>query len=199
MLYTTHRKREVKTYYIQNQSDQERSFTIDHLIRTDWKLLTGNGENKTGPGVYRYQVKVPADQVKSQTIIEEATTTKIEDRVKDMSVVKLRQYAQSSAASKAVKQALEKTVEMYLEVAKKQHQVNKTAAALAELEKDQSRLRSNLTVIPQSSDAYKGFLQKFVTQETRIEELQTDLRQKQAALDKQNDAYQEYVERLTVK
>jgi len=32
---------------------------------------------------------------------------------------------------------------------------------------DQTRLRANLTIIPQSSEAYKKFLDKFVAQEAR--------------------------------
>src|SRR5262249_53900050 len=48
-LHTGYRVRESRTYFVQNNSDQERTFRVDHLIRADWKRLEGQGEGQAGP------------------------------------------------------------------------------------------------------------------------------------------------------
>ena len=63
---------------------------------------------------------------------------------------------------------------------------------------DQSRLRANLERVPQTSAAYKRYLQKLETQETDIEKLQGQTKQLQADLRQQQTELDEYVGRLSV-
>jgi hypothetical protein len=46
---------------------------------------------------------------------------------------------------------------------------------------DQSRLRANLEKLPETSAAYKRYLEKFDAQESEIEKLQATIKEKQAA------------------
>ncbi len=41
--------REAKAYYVQNLSDQDRDFTVDHVIRPDWAQLGDKGKKSLAP------------------------------------------------------------------------------------------------------------------------------------------------------
>ena len=80
-----------------------------------------------------------------------------------------------------------------------------TAKNLAEQEKqlkllsdDQARLRENLKIIPQTSEPYKKFLDKFVSQEGEIEGYQKQIRQLQATVQQQQRELDVFIAALTV-
>ena len=56
---------------------------------------------------------------------------------------------------------------------------------MQQLSTDQSRLRENLKIIPQTSEPYKKFLEKFVAQESAIEAYQKQIRESQTAVQQQ--------------
>jgi hypothetical protein len=62
--------------------------------------------------------------------------------------------------------------------------------------KDQARLRENIRIIPMDSAHYKTFLEKFVGQETRIETLQKQVQELQAALQTREHDYEVFVTTL---
>ena len=86
-----------------------------------------------------------------------------------------------SAVSDAVKGGLTKERELY----RKSSEAAKTLTDLQRQFKaagdDQTRIRQNLSVIPQSSEPFKKFLDKFVAQEAEIENLQRQIRTAEAA------------------
>ena len=63
---------------------------------------------------------------------------------------------------------------------------------------DQVRLRANFERLPPTSDAYKRYLKKFDTQETEIESLQGQIKQKQEIEKQQQAGYEDYLAGLTV-
>ena len=63
---------------------------------------------------------------------------------------------------------------------------------------DQARLRANLEKVPPASAAYKRYLEKFDTQETEIEKLQTEIEQKHEAERGQRKEYEDLLAGLSV-
>ena len=72
VLEATYREQESKTYFIQNQSDRDHSFTIDHVIRKEWKRLAGpGGKDQPGPDVYSFKVEVKSKNTAHHEVVEE--------------------------------------------------------------------------------------------------------------------------------
>ena len=67
-----------------------------------------------------------------------------------------------------------------------------------ELSDDQARVRENLKILSKESETYKRFLEKFEKQETRLEELQSQIRQVQSTIEGRRKTYEEYLNTLTV-
>jgi hypothetical protein len=199
VLHVRHKTAETRTYYVRNAPDQERIFTIDQMIRPDWSLIDPQGKKHKGPGFYHYELKVGAGKTGVQESIAEKIDLQDKRLLKDESPAVLTEYLNSAAPSAAVKEALAKTIKLHEARKETERKIADTDKQLTGLDKDQARLRENLRIIPMNSDPYKRFLDKFVTQETRIEALQQELAQLQATLEKQTREFNQYVTTLTAK
>jgi len=196
VLFARYRVRESKTYFVQNMSDQKREFVVDHVIRPEWKRLSPQGD-QPGPDVYRFTLEVPASKTAHQEVLE-ARTILHKSIVKTAPEALLREYLASPAPSADVKAALTKTLDLQAKLADTKRQLAETTGQLEALTKDQTRLRENLRIIPQSSAQFKDFLQKFVTQETEIERLQQQERHFQADTQRLQRELEVFVVNLTV-
>ena len=77
--------------------------------------------------------------------------------------------------------------------------IAETEKKLKAIGEDQVRLRANLAQVPESSAAYKRYLEKFDKQESQIEEWQEALKQKQEAEKKLQAELEAFGAKLTVK
>jgi hypothetical protein len=198
VLHARSRVRESRTYFVQNTSEEKRTFLVDHVIRADWKLLPPEGKEQAGPGVYRFTLEVPAGKSAFREVVEERTELNKGTAVKNATSLLVQQYLASQVVSKEVKAALEKVNTLYAAWMEGTRELDDAAGQLKALSDDQARLRSNLQVIPQSSEPYKKFLEKFLEQETQIGTLQRQVRQLQPTVDRQRRAYASFVADLTV-
>jgi hypothetical protein len=195
VLEARYKIRQSKTYFVQNVSDQKREFVVDHVIRPEWKRLGATGE-QAGPDVYRFVLEVPAGKTGHQEVVEERTRLDKTRVVKSAPETLLREFLLSPAPGARVKEALTTFLGLQGKLSESRRQLGDSTGQLDALSKDQARLRENLHVIPQSSEPYKDFLQKFVTQEREIEALQRQQRQLQASVLRQANEVEAFVANL---
>ena len=174
-----------KTYFVQNHFDVDRKLTVDHLTCAGWVRLDDQGEAHKGPAAFRFVLPVGKGKTAGREIIEEHTRAEPGTPVRGLSETAMRQYLASPVPSAEVKAVFTKFLAMNARMAETQKQLQEQTEQLRQLSEDQARLRENLKIIPQSSEPYKKFLEKFVNQETEIEGFQKQLRQLQAALQQQ--------------
>ena len=194
VLLPTYRTRESKTYFVQNNSDEERTFTVDHLIRKEYKRLSKDGD-QVGPAVYRFILTVAAHKTGQQEVVEDRTYQNLSHPLSNTSEETLRKFLANPAVNAKVKDALKKYLDLQNQVAETKRLLDEQKSQLKILTDDQARLRENLKIIPATSDPYKGFLQKFVAQEAEIDGHQKQIRQLEAALLKQQRALETFVQR----
>ncbi len=195
-LIPTWKSRESRTYHIQNLSDQDRSFTVDHVIRKDWSRIDAKGETQPGPDVFRFKVEVKKGKTGTQEILEERIHTEKGKLLREVPEPKLREYLANAVPGADVKAALTKALSFQTKLAENTKRLAELEKNLKAVSEDQSRLRENLRIIPQTSDPYKRFLDKFVTQETEIEGLQKNIREVQATLQATQREYDAFVANL---
>jgi hypothetical protein len=192
ILYPTYKQRESKTYLVQNLSDQNRSFVVDHIIRADWALLEKEEVSKRGPDVYRFKLEVQAGKSSKHEVVEERVVKDRNLAFKELTDAKIKELVNNPAVSNDVKATLVKGQTLYAKLTESMQKWTDQKSQLKMLTDDQERLRKNLETIPQSSEPYKKFLQKFVDLETQIEEAQKQARQTNVVvlnLQKEYDAF----------
>ncbi len=182
ILTPTLKAKESRSRYVQNLSDVDRTFNIDHIVRAEWSLLPAKGDPVKGPSVYRTSIKVDKGKAGQQEVTEERIYQEKGRLVKDLPEAKVREYLNSTAVSDKVKAGLTRHLELSTRIGEQTKQNGDFDRQLKALSEDQARLRENLRIIPTTSDPYKKFLDKFVSQETEIEGLQKQVRTGQTTL-----------------
>jgi hypothetical protein len=198
VLQATSKQRESKTYFVQNNSDHDHAFTIDHVIRKEWKRLGKDGKDQAGPDVYRFKVAVKSKATAQHEVVEERVYQDKTRVVAKLDEEVLRGFVMHPATPAKVKEALQKVLDLQAALRAAKLELAEKKDALKVLTEDQARVRENLQIIPPSSEHYKDFLKKFVAQEAQIEELQKKIRSAEATAQKLSKEYEAYVTALTV-
>jgi hypothetical protein len=198
VLNVSMKQRESKTYYIQNQSDRDHTFTVDHIIRKEWKRLDKGGKDQIGPAVYEFKVAVASKKSALHEVSEEHISQDKSHVVGKLSEDALREFIANPAPTAKVKEALQQILDKQVKLRETEQILGDAKATLKLQSEDQVRVRENLKIIPQASETYKDFLKKFVAQEAQIDQTQLLIRTTEATLVRLQKEYDTYVSALTV-
>jgi hypothetical protein len=184
-----HKYADEREYLVKNKNDKQRTVLLEQAYGDEWKLLEPSEPYERAPGLSRFKVIVPAGETKSQVVkLEQVTDQSV--ALTNINSDQIRFYIRSRVISSAVKQALERVIELQDELASVQRQREQAERDLNEQVAEQARVRENLRTLEKSTDAYRRQLQKFDDIETQIEKLRqqiaglrADENQKRGALD----------------
>ncbi len=198
ILHTVTKVREIKTYNIKNRSEQDRLVLIEHPFRADFTLTSKDKPKERASDVYRFEVKVPAGKSASQEVVEErdiahqVVLTNSDDQT-------IRLVLNSNfPGNKAVQDAIKKSFDLKWKVSETQREIAHARQQLADIERDQSRLRANLKETPPTAEAYKKYLAKLDAQEGEIDKLMAKIKELQEVEKEQKKAYDDYLANLTI-
>jgi hypothetical protein len=97
-----------------------------------------------------------------------------------------------------VKAALEKAVALKVKLAATVREIGSVEQQIAEIVKEQARLRANMARVPENSPPYQRYLKKLDEQETQIERLQEQVRTLRAREQAQRQEYEAFLLALEV-
>src|SRR5262249_13346686 len=151
VVFTTSKIRETKTYNVKNRSEQDRVVLIEHPLRSDFKLI-GKEPKERARDVYRFEVDIAAGKSAKQVVVEER------DLVNQIAITNLddntiKVIFNSTVTSKTVVEALKKSQEMKFKMAETQRELAHARQQLADIERDQTRIRANLKDTPATAAA----------------------------------------------
>jgi hypothetical protein len=197
ILYATHKVRHTKVYTIKNRSEHPHMVLLEHPYRADLALLKPEKPSERTREVYRFEVKVaPGETVKREVVEEQQRVDQVVLTTSDDETVRF--FVRGSVSSARVKQALEQTLRLKSELAQTQTEIRTEEEALAVIEKDQARMRANMERVPQTSQAYKRYLQKFDDQETEIEKRRATVSKLQQKSESQRKEFEAFLLSLNV-
>ncbi len=192
----TYKTRETKAYYIQNLSDMDRNFTIDHVVRPGWTRLDAKGDPINGPEVFRVKLEIAKGKTGDTAVREERTHTDGGQLLKTLNETQVKLYMNNAVASADVKAAFTKALAMQAKIAETQTQIATVQKELTVVTTDNTRVRENLKIIPMNSDFYKPMLEKFINQDKQIETQQSQIRTLTATMQTQVHDYDLFLSKL---
>jgi hypothetical protein len=197
LLYATTRQVEGKTYRARNRSEQERTLLIEHPYRADFRLVSKDQPAERARDVYRFELKLPAGQSASETVTEEhdITTTVALTNADENGI---RVFLQSDVTSPRVKAALRQALDLKGKVDGTRQELAHASQQLADIERDQQRIRANLKETPPDAAAYKKYLTKLDTQETEVDRLRDQIKKLQADELVQRTSYETFLANLDI-
>jgi hypothetical protein len=191
IIHTSTKNRQIKTYQIKNRNDQERTVLIEHPVNNSFRLV-GDKPKETASDVYRFEVKVPAGDTKSQTVTEEQEVRN-EYVLSNSGDEQIRWFLSLPVTSQKVKDGLKRAVALRLEVARTHNEIAAQQRELNAIVEDQKRIRANLKDTPSSDPVHKRYLEKLNKQETQIEKYQEDIKKLQAQEHSQQKAFDDFL------
>ena len=170
VLHATSKTRQIKSYQVKNRNDGERLVLIEHPVNNAFKLV-GDKPRETASDFYRFEVRVPAGESKTQVVTEER------DESHQFSITsegdeRIRWFMSQPVASKQVKSGLEQAMRLRTAQHGADRELGELRRQLKAIEDDQARLRANLASTPSTAAVYKKYLKKLDDQEEQIEKLQ---------------------------
>jgi hypothetical protein len=177
VLYTT-RQVEGKTYRAKNRSGQDRTLLIEHPYRPDFRLTSKGQPAERARDVYRFELKLPAGQSASEAVTEERDVTS-GVALSNSDDNSIRVLIQNDVTTPKVKEALQKALELKGKVERTRQDLAHAQQQLADIERDQQRIRANLKETPPTAEAYKKYLAKLDSQETEVDKLRDQIKRLQ--------------------
>jgi hypothetical protein len=179
------------TYRVRNQSaDDTREITVEHQTPAGWQRVRG-AKLVEGSGSFGWAAfKVAPGKAAEFTLTEEQTQT-VPTRLAAIAPEAVAYYLAHPAVPAKVKEALKRLADQKTELTATLRQIEEIYKQLKEIADEQARLRQNLEKVPSSSEAYKRYVKKFDDQETQIETLQEQLKEKQVAAKAHQDRLDE--------
>jgi hypothetical protein len=193
---TTHKTRETKAYFIQNLSDMDRTFKVDHVVRPGWARLDDKGDPQAGPEVFRFVLDIAKGKTGNKAVREERTHTDGGTLLKSLNETQIRQYMNNPSTSADVKSAFTKALGFQAAIAETQKKIADLDKQLQVVTVDHNRVRENLKIVPQNSEHYKTFLEKFVAQDKQIEGFLKTTREMNVTLQGQQRDYDQWLAKL---
>lgn len=181
----------VTRYLVRNRNPQDRAVVIEHPRTDGRKLLTPAAADDRTRSFYRFELTVKAGALGTLEVTEESSEDQGHDLAKG-GIDWLRRVAAMKETKPAVRDVLNKLIELRLKVEEVQKGIADEQAALKEIADDQERLRKNIERAPKESETFKRYLKKFDDQETEIEKRQGRLRELKAELAKHEKALADF-------
>ncbi len=197
VVYQTNRARESKNYKVVNRSEHDRVVLIEHPYRPEFELVSKTKYAERARDVYRFEVKVPAGKDATLDIVEErnaVSTVQINNAADDT----IRFFLSQKITSEKVKQALEHAQQLKAKRSTIERNLNQARVELKEITDDQARIRQNLPVLPQTSDAFKTYVKKLADQEPDVERLQKSIKELTQAATQMQQEIDNYLNTLNV-
>ncbi len=186
-----------REYVVKNKSDRTRAVLIEQPWTDDWKLITPSKAYEETPNLLRFDLDVPA----AESVTLPVRLERVGDQtmaLSNLSDDRVQYFIRSRVISPAVRQALERLVQMKAVLARATSDRSAAERANAEATREQARIRENLNTLRNTSDAYKRQIDKFERLEIEIEESRERVQQLQQAERQAQRAVDDFLRNLSV-
>ena len=186
-----------KEYTLDNKSDHDKNYVVEHPLRIGWKLVDTPAPYQTTDKAYRFALSAAAGKKETLTVHEEniqgQTIELVSSRLEDTQL-----YSRTGEIPAPVRESLLKAAALKHEVADTQGQINEREAQIKALDADQNRIRENLRTVGKTGDFATRQMKKLDDQETRIDGLRTEIDELHTTLDQKQRALSDYLAGLNV-
>jgi len=177
VLVSSQEDRAVWKYTARNEDASARTLIVEHPVRPGWTMAEQPAVAEMSPNAARYRVSLPAKQEATLTVTERRagdTTYRLVDLEEQAIVILIR----SGASEPSLRRALQPLTDKRSEVAAAEARMSSINGQIAEIERDQQRVRENMKAL-RGTDEEKALTQRYTRQlgeqEDRLATLRSDL------------------------
>jgi hypothetical protein len=183
MLNVTRKHRRVTDYTFAIKDGKDRRIMVEHAFLNGWDLVAPKEADERTANLYRFTISATAKDGGKLAVTEERTDLQA-IRVVDADTNTLVAYLQTGKISPPVRDALQHVIELQKQVSDLRTQRAQQEGQINTISTEQNRIRQNMAQLDRTSELYKRYVTMLDEQETRIQQLRTEI----ADLQKQEDA-----------
>jgi hypothetical protein len=164
-------------YTARNEDTSARTLIVEHPLRPGWTVASEPAAAETSPAAVRYRLALPPKQEATLTVMERHagdTTYRLADFDDRVIAVLVR----SGAPEPSLRRALQPLIDKRGEVAAADGRLSAVMAQIAEIDRDQQRLRENMKALRGSAEE-KALTQRYTRQLADQEDKLAALRDEQ--------------------
>ena len=173
VLAVTVRERSETNYHFKSKSAEAKTVLVEHPFDAQSALVAPAKAAERTPALYRFAVAVPAGGIASLKVVTEkpvASTVGLFDG--DLGQIAV--YADESDIPAATRTALARIVAQRRHLQNLSNQAAAADARVAEIGREQDRIRKNMAALDHASLLYKRYVAELDAQETQIAALRAD-------------------------
>lgn len=196
-LVVKHKYTDKRSFKFTNRDEKNRKMIVEQSMGSEWELIEPAEPFEKARDLYRFKLDVAGKSPGRLDVVFERYG---EQRVllRDVGLDHITVYVQSKVITKPVREALEKLGAMRQALDDTSRQRADREKQIAEITKEQDRIRNNMRTIPQSSDLYTRLIRKLDAQETELEKLQAQIAELREQEETQRKQIEEYLLSLDV-
>ena len=184
-------------YLVDNKGTKDKTIVIEHPVRAGWKFVDTQKPLEVTSTLYRFERNAVAGKVTVITIKEESVRQE-SVALLPAGVVQLASYNRYGEIPGSVRDVLSKAIRMKQSIVDLEAQSASRTAQIADIAREQERIRENMKTVEAKSQYYERLLSKLNEQESSIEKLQKERDDLTAKLDSERKALEEYLSGLTM-
>ncbi len=187
------------TTYSFESSDKKRDrvVIVEHARRGGWDLVGEDLLTEKTDSAYRFEVKLePGGEGELRVSQESVQRQNVALVGFDMTT--LLRYQRDGRVSKAVIDAVRKAGELQDRIRQSEQRIGELEQERRVIGTDQTRIRENMGRIDRTSELYGRYMSKLNDQETRLEQIEGEIGEARAELERRRTALNDYVSGLEV-
>ncbi len=197
----TRQAREKKTYVIRNNDDKPRVVVVEHTLRPGWKLVDTPDPAETTAGFYRFRVEVKP-KTTTQLVVQESNPVETTYKISDIDEDDISTWFTEKSLDPATEKAIREVIRRQSAIAEQNNKLQALANEKSGIEKDQSRLRDNLSRLnPDHKDETtlrQRYIRQMEEQEDRLAQIKSETQKLQDAVDKAQQSLEEYIQAIAI-
>jgi hypothetical protein len=197
VLTISRRQRKTDVFTFRNKAAQSKTVLLQVPIDPDFELVEPKQAAEKSANEYRFEVVVPAGESVDFKVVSERPLSEAIALV-DADINAILEYTRFGKISPQLKDALEGVVARRRKVLDLQGRRVYLEGQVKEISDEQSRIRSNMNSLAQTSDLYKRYVEKLNAQETQIEKLREEIARLRDAEDAARKELRAYVDTLNI-
>jgi hypothetical protein len=192
-----HKVVDERNYAIKNKDHKDRALLLEQAHSDDWKLVEPKEAFEKSAGLSRFRVAAPAGKTTShkvvfEQVLEQAVT------IAPLNIDQIRIYLSAKSISPQVKAALERVIQLKIELDDIARQRVEREKESNEAIAEQARIRENLKTLQSGSDQHRRQEQKFGEVDQRIDALRAQIAEARATEEQKRKALETYVLALDI-
>ena len=198
VLFARRRNTLTINYTLKNRTQQPRTVLVEQPIMSGWDLVAPEKPEEKTASFYRFKVAVGPGATEKLVVKFEQPVVETVVLLQPDQMPRLTMFLQSQVISPEVKAALQEIIKRRAAIGDVQYQRQQKEARLAEIAKEQERIRQNMAQLEKNSDLYKKYVEKLTEQEDEFDATRADIAKLQDQQKKMQDDLDNYIRGLNI-